>query len=154
MIRPALAAILMMALWMPARADIRDGTRAAAVPMTLDRLRDVLARDQEQENARGGGPDAAAGLLPGGPALWPRRDGARARAAEAYLLPDRCYDAVHTARGTVAGYQVGCMRAAVARPGSLPPHCLAQVRDTRAPRILYDARCLRSQGWTSRAARR
>ena len=75
-------------------------------------------------------------------------------AREVRILPDQCYDAVRTSIGPVAGYDATCMQNAVARPGTLPPHCIRRIDTETDPKALYAARCLEAEGWTPRTARR
>lgn len=159
LVRPILAAILSLALAFPAvttpaRADSRDVARIVGGLAALYILKEAIERNRErdQERDRGRAVTVTRGNNGYGHEL-PRRHG-RPGFQDTRILPDQCYDTVRTNRGTAAGYRARCMQNAVARPGQLPPQCIVQVRTDRGPRNLYEARCLRSQGWTSRAARR
>ena len=68
---------------------------------------------------------------------------------EIRLLPEQCRADVSNAIETIQGYDAACLQNAVALPGSLPPSCLLRHPD----RTIYEAACLRREGWSTRLAR-
>lgn len=73
---------------------------------------------------------------------------------EVRLLPETCATRVATRSGSVSGYDAACMQSAVARPGSLPPSCLARHDTVDGARALYTPSCLVAEGWSPRTAGR
>ncbi|TFL18110.1 hypothetical protein [Jannaschia formosa] len=71
------------------------------------------------------------------------------RPVEVKLLPDQCRADVSNAIEVIEGYEAQCLQNAVVLPGSLPPHCIVRHPD----RTIYEAACLRRDGWSTRLAR-
>ncbi|PWJ17488.1 hypothetical protein [Jannaschia seohaensis] len=90
-------------------------------------------------------PEVARGPLPEAPLPAPPTR----RPVEVKLLPEQCRADVSNAVEIIEGYDAQCLQNAVVLPGSLPPACLIRHPD----RTLYEARCLRAEGWTTRLAR-
>lgn len=177
MTRPLLAAILSVALALPATvtpaaADARDVAKVLGGLAAIYLLKEAIDRNRERDRARAEAANRARVHQPrhythshGRSGTHTHRlgiDHTRAHPRprpqgdrrDVKLLPDRCFRRFETPRGSIDGYGARCMQNAVARPGLLPPQCIEQVRTDRGPRNLYSARCLRRDGWAPRTARR
>lgn len=71
------------------------------------------------------------------------------RPVEVRLLPAQCRADISNAIETIQGYDAACLQNAVVLPGSLPPQCILRHPD----RTIYEAACLRREGWSTRIAR-
>ena len=69
------------------------------------------------------------------------------RQVDRKLLPQQCFRTYETRRGRVAMFEEGCLQRNFRFTERLPSQCQYEFGTRRAPRIGYDARCLRNAGY-------